>query len=223
VDVVVSALSDRIAAAIDAPKPTSIVLAELIDEARTELTCVTEERDRARSKSLDPTTPAALVPGARGDVFEAEFAAERLTVAIERLKDRHEAAVVRERETARAAAALAAERDALAAELTEAYPRLVGELVDLLGRVRALDERLAPLGLDGVENVARGIPRNGRIAGEPVSLLASSVRLPAFDANERVYSWPPAATGPIGVPAVSLEAVRFVERAKLAAWERKAS
>jgi hypothetical protein len=36
-------------------------------------------------------------------------------------------------------------------------------------------------------------------------------------------SWPRTEAGPIGEPAASLEAVRFVERAKLAAWERKAS
>ena len=74
-----------------------------IDAAKTELASVTQARDRARSKALDPATPAAIVPGARGNVFEAEFKIERLTVAIERLKDRHEAAVAREHEARRAA------------------------------------------------------------------------------------------------------------------------
>jgi hypothetical protein len=49
------------------------------------------------------------------------------------------------------------------------------------------------------------------------------VRLPAFEAAERDYSWPQAEIGRIGEPAVSREALRFVERAKLAEWEQKAS
>jgi hypothetical protein len=113
-----------------------------------------------------------------------------------------------------------AERDALAAELTEAYPRLAGSLADLLARVRALDARLAPLGLDGVENVARDLPRHGYIAGEPVTRLVAATRLPAWDAKETVRGRdlrPVADLGPIA-PAVSLDAVSYVERSKLAAW-----
>jgi hypothetical protein len=37
-----------------------------IDEAKTELASLTQARDRARSKALDPAAPAAIVPGARG-------------------------------------------------------------------------------------------------------------------------------------------------------------
>jgi hypothetical protein len=78
------------------------------------------------------------------------------------------------------------------------------------------------MGLEGVEAVARGIPRNGRIAGEPHCWRRACGSC-AFDANERDYSWPRAEAGPIGEPVAFLETVRFVERAKLAAWERNAS
>ena len=90
---------------------------------------------------------------------DCSFRIERLSTAIERLKQRHEFAVGNEKELARQAelAEVEAERDALAQELKEKYPRLAGELADLLERIKKNNDRCRAHFLPLVEHKARGM------------------------------------------------------------------
>jgi hypothetical protein len=108
-----------------------------------ELTETRSIRAEARARAVDPLTGDIEVSRSRSAESDASFREERITVAIERLKQRHEFAVAREKELARLADRDAAERerDQLVEELKERYPQLAGELADLLGRIKANDER----------------------------------------------------------------------------------
>jgi hypothetical protein len=136
------------------------------------------------------------VPQARADLYELDFKIERLSAALQALKARHEAAIVQAREAARQAqiALVREERDRVAEELAATYPRLAATLADLLGGVRACDQKAAALGLERVEALARGIPGNGYVNGSPAPWLVNSVRLPAWDPMEGIHGrdlWPP--------------------------------
>jgi len=92
--------------------------------------------------------------------------------------------------------ALEPKRDALAAELAEAYPAFVGKIADLLTRIAANDAEIArlhqgrPTGvarhLAGAELVARGL--DGFTTAAPS--IATELRLPAFEPGQRP-AWPP--------------------------------
>ena len=106
---------------------------------------------------------------------DASFRIERLTTALDRLKQRHEHAVAHEKEMARKAEVAAAEkeRDQLVEELKERYPVLARELANLLARIKASDERCRHHHLPLVEHVARGM----RVLG-PRATSLRMVRLP---------------------------------------------
>src|SRR5215212_3056905 len=108
-------LSARIAASLAAAEPQPAALATLITEAEAALTAAKAELTAARARALDPLAAASQVAGARGDMFEAEFRADRLTVALDHLRSKHEAAAARARDAERDAevARVTAERDEL--------------------------------------------------------------------------------------------------------------
>jgi hypothetical protein len=127
------------------------------------------------------------VPGARGDAFDAEFRAERLAVALDHLRSKHEAAAARARDAERDAevARVTAERDELAEDLKARYPALVAELADLLTRIRASNVDCGRFGLTDVETTARG-----PMASDSPSLIRGC-RLVNFSLQERFPIWPP--------------------------------
>ena len=165
-------------------EPTAVDVTNVTEDAKAELQRLKRELESARELSLDPLARSEVVIKARQDSSDLEFTIQRLTVAIDRLKAKHAAAVAQEEEAKRAAlhAEVVGERDALVSEVRERYPTLTGELADLFGRVRDNDKRTQALGLPRVEAVARNIPPHGYLAnGSIVGWLVDSVRLPAFD------------------------------------------
>jgi hypothetical protein len=81
--------------------------------------------------------------------------------------------------------------DELAQELRERYPVLTRELANLLGRIKASDERCRRHHLPLVEHVARGM----RVSDS--GYLTAMVRLPPFDFQAQGLGasiWPPRET-----------------------------
>jgi hypothetical protein len=173
-------LSDWIAPALEALDVTAAEIAALIRDLEADLAKTRVVRREARVRAIDPFTADSEVPASRAEETEATFREERITAAIERLKQRHELAVSREEEATRRAEIeiIKSERDALAEELRDKYPRLAAEIADLLSRVRANDTRASAhhLGLsDG-------------------HYLAARVRLPALEPQAAAMGerfWPP--------------------------------
>jgi hypothetical protein len=190
-------LSDRIADVLEGEPPSADVAA-LIQEVEKELQRLARERDKAHELSLDPLARSETVQQARQAASARSFDIERLTVALDRLKDKHEAACAREKEADYRArrAEILAERDALAEELRDRYPALTGELANLLRRIKENNERLpainwgktGPDWIEPVECVVRGMAENS------IWTLVKGVRLPPLDPNEHAMSrliWPP--------------------------------
>jgi hypothetical protein len=184
-------LSDRISRALEQPGVAATEIASLISEIEADLVLTRAAGAEARTKARDPLTAEQEVTAARMQETDAAFREERLTVAVERLKQKHELAVTCEREQARKAeiAATEAERDQLVEELKEKYPRLAGELAALLGRIEANNERCRKHHLTLVEYRARGL------GPSDVHFLTAAVRLPALEGRAHAMGerfWPPA-------------------------------
>jgi hypothetical protein len=185
-------LSDRIARALEAPGVLAAEMAALIEELDRELTKTRQAGAEARTKARDPLTAEHEVTAARMQENDASFRMERLTTAVDRLKQRHEHAVAHEKEMARKAEVAEAEkeRDQLAEELKERYPVLARELADLLGRIKTNNERCRAHYLPLVEHRARGMHSTD------VNFLTAAVRLPDLDnhaAEMGLRYWPPSA------------------------------
>jgi hypothetical protein len=128
----------------------------------------------------------------------AEFARDRLRTVLPRLKERHRQIAAQEylAEWRADFETLKEERDALAAELGEVYPRFESQLTRLFARIAANDERLSrlhqarPAGvalhLRSAELEARGL--EGFTRSEPS--IAERLKLPTFEPGERL-AWPP--------------------------------
>ena len=198
-------LSDRIADVL-AGEASVDEITSVITSAELERDRLQAEREAARAVAFNPLTKSADVEAARRAGSTAEWQLARLTVALDQLRSKHEAAVAHAEAAARAAhhAEVTAERDALAEELRQRYPALAGELADLLTRVRASNERVEAVNrsggpwIDPVETVARGIAPNG------TDFLTTWVRLPPLDREEHAmgqYLWPVLINRPAAVPA----------------------
>jgi hypothetical protein len=138
-----SDLEHRIAAALSDDAVTSAALSELIQETDAAIIAADATAESERAKALDPT----LSPdpkAAREAMQAAEFARDRLRTVLPRLQKRHERAASAERKAAwiERYDAIKVEHDAAVAELRNLYPKVVGELVDLLRRNRELDARV---------------------------------------------------------------------------------
>jgi hypothetical protein len=170
-------LSDRISRALEQPDVPAAEIASIISELEAELTLTRTASAEARARARDPLTAEHEVVAARMQENDASFRMERLTTALDRLRQRHEHVVAHEKELARKAEIAAAEkeRDQLAEELRDRYPVLARELADLLGRIKASNERCRKHYLPLVEHVARGM----RVSDS--GYLTAMVRLPPFD------------------------------------------
>ena len=149
-----------------------------------------------REKALDPLASPDITK-ARAAMEDAAFTRDRLRTVLPRLQQKFT-----EVEAAEYAARwdpdfkqVEAERDELAAEFREKYPRLVKELVDLLGRMEAVDKEASrvagsappgePRRLRGAEQTARGVDFS-----RDVHSIAKELVLPAFEPGKRPV-WPP--------------------------------
>jgi hypothetical protein len=187
-------LSDRIADVL-ASEASVDEITRVITLAQAEREHLQAERERARAVAFDPLAKSDAVESARRVGSAADWALQRLTVALDQLQAKHEAAVAHAEAAARAAhhAEVTAERDALAEELRQRYPALAGELAGLLTRVRASNERVEAVNrsgepwIDPVETVARAVAPHG------TTFLTTGVRLPPLDREAHEmgrYLWP---------------------------------
>src|SRR5262249_6245109 len=138
-----SDLEHRISAALGDEAVTSDTLSELIQETDAAIIAADATAESERAKALDPT----LSPdpkAARAAMEDAIFARDRLRTVLPRLHKRHERVVRAEQKAAWVEQydAIKVEHDAAVAELRSLYPKVVGELVDLLSRNRDLDARV---------------------------------------------------------------------------------
>lgn len=113
-------LDDRVAAALTSDA-TSATVAALLQECDAASTSINEAALRAHTRAHDPTLSAHDVRAARDEMENASFAADRLQVAMVKLKERHDELRKAEENARRRAAydQAAATRDALAAELKD--------------------------------------------------------------------------------------------------------
>jgi hypothetical protein len=197
-----SLIEQTIATALGNPSVTSVELAELIPETEAALTAAEATAQAERKKALDPIASADTAE-AEKVVWAAEFRCDRLRSFLSQLRQR-----VAEIEAAEYDArwqaefeAVKAERDAVAKELGERYPKLTADLCDLFRRALAIDQECsrvdgtAPAGesrrLRGVERTARGLDFSFY---KPA--LTDVVKLPEWKDSGRL-AWPPPKT-PLG-------------------------
>ena len=152
-------------------------------------------------------TVAALIQEAEATARAAGDAAEQ---AVSRLRERlTEVQSAEEDDRRRAAYEQArAERDELAAELARVYPPLAAQLADLLGRLRASDDRVEfinsalPRGCGALlvaELVARELVDGFVQDSIDIPHIVHRVQLPAFQYDIHApYTWPRSASTDAG-------------------------
>jgi hypothetical protein len=158
--------------------------------------------DRVAAAFVEDATPdtvAALIEEAEAAARAAGDAAEQ---AVSRLRERLTQVQAAEEDDRRRAAyeEARAERDELAAELARVYPPLAAQLADLLGRLRASDDRIEYMNAHALprgcgpllvaELVARELDSFVR---ELVYIprIVGRVQLPAFEYDIHApYAWP---------------------------------
>ena len=192
-----SSLEKQIAAALGGADATSADLAALIADTDAAISQADATAEAERTKALDP----ALSPdakAAREALQAAEFSRDRLRTVLPRLRAR-----LSEVMAAEYAARwepefqqIETQRDELATEYAQLYPKAVSELVDLFRRVEAVDKEVSRVNgsaragehrrLLGVELTARGL--GNFTAADPS--IARGVQLPDFERSSRM-AWPP--------------------------------
>src|SRR5512143_3720224 len=100
--------------------------------------------DRMAAAFTDGATPDTVAALIQETESAARAAGERLQATVSRLRERLTEVQAAEEDDRRRAAyeEARAERDELAAELARVYPPLAAQLADLLGRLRANDDRI---------------------------------------------------------------------------------
>src|SRR6266545_4080226 len=169
--------------------------------------------------TLDDRLAAAFTDGATSDtvaalIQEAEAAAraagDAAEQAVSRLRERLTEVQSAEEDDRRRAAyeEARAERNQLAAELARVYPPLAAQLADLLGRLRASDDRIEHMNAHALprgcgpllvaELVARGL--DGFVQNSVnVPRIVRRVQLPAFEYDIHApYAWPRSSSGDAG-------------------------
>jgi len=160
---------------------------------------------------LDDRMAAAFTEGATSDtvgalIQEAEVAAraagDAAEQAVSRLRERLTEVRAAEEDDRRRSAyeEASAERDELAAELARVYPPLAAQLADLLGRLRASDDRIEYMNAHALprgcrpllvaELAGRGLDSFVRDSVE-IPRIVRRVQLPAFEYDIHApYAWP---------------------------------
>ena len=175
-------------------------MAALIQEAELAARVAGDAAKRARTRALGPATIDAAA--ARREMEDAAFRHEWLQATVSRLRERLTELQSAEEENRRRAAyeEARAERDELAAELARVYPPLAAQLADLLGRLRASDDRIERMNAHALprgcgpllvaELVARGLDGWVRNSVD-IPRIARRVQLPAFEYDaHHPYAWP---------------------------------
>jgi len=185
-DEVGQALAKRISAALSGELGAAD-LSVLIRDVEAELCRLRAANENATQLSLDPRASDGAANRARAECASLQFSIDRIEVAFKELRLQHVAAVGREKLTQRQAlrADVLRERDELAAELQQEYPRLATAIADLLARVEANDTRV---------QAANG-PGEPYIHPAANFTLTSVVRLPSMSPiGQGKMLWPPPPT-----------------------------
>lgn len=133
-------LSQRITDALTGPL-SSADLAALIADVSTETGNLEARRAEAERISLDPLASDEAVEAASADVVRRGLSIRRHQTAVQQLDQRMKAAAAAERQERERAFTEAAEkeRDEAVAALHEQYPKLAGQIVELLRRARSAE------------------------------------------------------------------------------------
>jgi hypothetical protein len=153
----------------------------------------------AFTSAATPDTVAALIQEAES---ASRAAGEAAQATVSRLRERLTEVQAAEEDDRRRAAyeEVRAERDELAAELARVYPPLVAQLADLLGRLRASDDRVEYINAHALprgcgpllvaELVARELDSFARELVD-IPRIVRRVQLPAFEYDIHApYAWP---------------------------------
>jgi hypothetical protein len=158
--------------------------------------------DRIAAAFTDGATPDTVVALIEETQSAGHAAGDRLQAVVSRLRERlTELQTAEENDRRRAAyEAARAERDQLAAELVRVYPPLAAQLADLLGRLRASDDRIEYMNAHALPRgcgpllVAELVARNldGWVRNSvDIPRIARRVQLPAFEYGaHHPYVWP---------------------------------
>jgi len=205
-------LDDRMAAAFT-DGATSDTVAALIQEAESAARAAGGAAEQAPTRPLEPATADAAT--ARREM-EDGVRHERLQAVVSRLRERLTEVRAAEEDDRRRSAyeEASAERDELAAELARVYPPLAAQLADLLGRLRASDDRIEHMNANALprgygpllvaELVARGLDGFVHNAVD-IPRIVRRVQLPAFEYDpHHTYVWPRSSSVGGGEPHVSL-------------------
>jgi len=194
-----ASLDERIAVAFrDGVRSGDV--ADLIQEAEAAAAQSADAAERARNQALDPS--ATDVTAVRREMEDAAFRRDRLQTATTRLRERLQEVRAQEEDHRRRLAydEARAERDELAAELVRVYPQMEAQLVELLSRTKASDERIERINDRGLpsgaerllvaELVARGL--RGFVENSvDVMLITKQLRFPAFKFSQfEPFAWP---------------------------------
>lgn len=185
-------LQERLQAAL-APGARTTDVSALITTVIIELRVAEAERDRQHAIAVSVTSDDATADAAADAELKAIRRVERLSGQRDQLKARVEE--LREAEARRAAeierAEITAERDQLAKDLREHWPKLEAVAVALLARLRANDEGCARINISSAEAVARDCPGHFMIDGVHIPRLTQS-KLNGFEAGAGARPvWPP--------------------------------
>lgn len=214
-------LERRIAAALANGTIPSGELRALISGTEQAITEADASAAQARVKALDPQQ-SPDPHAARQAMEDAEFVCDRLQTLLPRLQKYQALRMTHEaRDRWRAQAEdLQRQRDALAQEFAEVYPRAVAEIADLMARTTEMEREIqrcnaaAPSGeshLEGVELTARGLSHP---LMHPRVWICENVRLPNFrpQAGEPIDAWPPPKSPFVGGMSYG-DAMRLAEQA----------
>jgi hypothetical protein len=176
-------LDERIVAALK-NECTSAEVATIRADAEEELARIGAEANSIEAATLSPLATNAQAQSLRAKATDLRFDADRLeasvgglTVRIAELKD----AEWRRTSEEKRQAALA-DRDALAAEIAQEYPRVVAWLTGIVKRIH-----LSGLG-DSAEAIGRGVPANF-VASDGGVMRLGDIQLPLPDSAH--LAWGP--------------------------------
>jgi hypothetical protein len=144
-EIVMPSLDERLAEAFERDDLPARVIRSLQGEVGRALRLAVDAAEKAREASLSPALREAARDDAKRFTDAAQFQRDRLEKAREALPARLVAAERREDAALRLAeyTAAKAERDALATDIDELYPKLSAMLVIMLTRLEASNRRVA--------------------------------------------------------------------------------
>lgn len=179
-------LATRITAALGGNGAiTAATLAALISEVNRGIEQADADVEAACQQSLDPATADPAT--ARTVMQEAEFAGDRLRAALPGLQSKYQQVYASEKRDnwQHQCDQVKGKRDALATEFAQAYPALVGKLIDLFTRSKAIDAEVSRINGSAPNNAHHRLDRL-------TPPCIAQVRLPDLN-NPTVNLWPPPA------------------------------